>query len=187
MHFLLQQFGNTFEMELAGAFYQDQFVFELFEGRRLDELLRCQIKLLFDIEDTPVFFQVAADTDDAVDLLSAHQVRDFLVQRLRQRSRLQDIRKDQRAFQVLFYAAALLEVEGDIQRVDIRIVGIVYQQAVVDTLLYIQTHGDRFEALELFDVVHTRRLQIQHHSHAMDDVFNRSIVGERDRVCPVET
>ena len=83
MHFLLQQLGNTFEMELAGTFYQDQFVFELLERRRLDELLRCQVKLFFDIESTSVFFQVAADADNAVDLLSAHEVCDFLIQRLR--------------------------------------------------------------------------------------------------------
>lgn len=91
MHFLFQQLGYTFEMKLAGAFYQDQFVFELFERRRLDEFIRCQVKFFLDIESTSVLFQVTADTDNAIDLLSAHQVRNFLIKRLRQRSRLQDV------------------------------------------------------------------------------------------------
>ena len=91
MYFLLQQLGYTLEMELAGAFYQDQLVFEFLERRRLNEFIRCQVKFFFDIESTSVLFQVAADTDNAVDLLPAHQVRNFLIERLRQRSRLQDV------------------------------------------------------------------------------------------------
>ena len=59
--------------------------------RQLDEFIRCQVKFFFDIESTSVLFQVTADTDNAIDLLSAHQVRNFLIKRLRQRSRLQDV------------------------------------------------------------------------------------------------
>ena len=115
VHLLLQQFGDAFEMELAGAFYQDQFVLELLERRGLDKVLCREVEFLFYIEHVPVFFQVASDADDTVDLLPAYQVRYLLIKGFGQCARLQDVRKDQRAFHIFAYAPALLEIERDVQ------------------------------------------------------------------------
>ena len=78
--------------------------------------------------------------------------------------------------------AALLKVEGDIQRVDIRIVCVVDQYAVVDALLYVQAHGDGLQLGELLSVVHTGRLQVKHDCQAVDDILDRRIVGERNDI-----
>ena len=83
MLFLFQQLGYTFVMKLAGAFYQDQFVFELFDRRRLDEFIRCQVKFLFDIESTSELFQVTDENDKAIELIYENHDRSFLIKRLR--------------------------------------------------------------------------------------------------------
>ena len=78
--------------------------------------------------------------------------------------------------------AALLEVEGDIQRVDIRVVCVVDQHAIVDALLHVQAHGDRLQPGKFIGIIYAGRLQIKHYCQAMDHIFNGSIIGERNDV-----
>ena len=145
-------------MEMARTFYQYQFVPEILEGWRFKEIIRTQVEFLFYIECIAIFFQIPSDADNAVYVFTPYQVGHLFIKRFRQSARLQDIGKDQRTLEALNHMTALLEVEGDVQRVDIRIICIVDQYAVVDTLLNVQAHGDRFQLCKFMSVIYTGRL-----------------------------
>ena len=150
-------------METARAFQQDQLLLEGPELRRMDKLIGSQIERLLHVEHTGVLFQVTTDTDQSIYPLATHQIRHFLVKRLRQCARLQNIRKDQGGLHVLPHATTLLEIERNIQRIDVGIIGIIDQQAVVDALLHVETHIDRLQTSEFRDIVDTGGFQVEHH------------------------
>ena len=125
------------------------FSLEILDHGRLQKLVGCLEEILLDLKDRPIFRQVATNTDDTVHLLPADQVGHLLIKQLRQHTRLEYVGEDQRAFLVFPFLAALQEIERNIQRVDIRIISIVNEQAVVNALLHVKTHIDRLQLREL--------------------------------------
>ena len=95
--------------------------------QRLREELFCRGVEFFFLsgEECFIFLQILADTDETVHLPMAHQVGNLPIQGLRERTGLENVRKDERRLHLASDFPALLEIESDIQGINIRIIGIV--------------------------------------------------------------
>ena len=142
--FMLQSIDNLFEMEIPGAFHQDDFVGNGQLGQMVQQVGRVMVKqLFFQIEDSSVTFKAAADCNQTADMMPFQlgvQASEVL---FRQLSYLFEIGDNERLFRHL--RLRVEEVQSGRQRVDIQAVSVVDNHRMVSAFQDFQSHADMRE------------------------------------------
>ena len=143
MDFLLQLFGNMVEAEGTRSLDENEFVTKGMEDFTAQELVgRSKERRLADSERRLVGHQARPNADELVYAALLAQVIDLGIELSVSHAALVDVAEYQGAFGSRTTGH---EVEGNVQRVDVAVIGIVDEQATALTLLHLQAHGNRFQ------------------------------------------
>ena len=139
-----KQLGKALETKLACAFEQDHLVAERAEGGTMDEVFDGRVKLLLGQlgEGGMVGGNGCTDTDKALHATLADEGGHLCVEGVFVLAALENIAEDERALATLVVGAATHEVEGNVEGVDVGVVGVVDERAAVVAFLHLQTHGN---------------------------------------------
>jgi len=139
-----KQLGKALETKLACAFEQDHLVAERAEGGTMDEVFDGRVKLLLGQlgEGGMVGGNGRTDTDKALHATLADEGGHLCVEGVFVLAALENIAEDERALATLVVGAATHEVEGNVEGVDVGVVGVVDERAAVVAFLHLQTHGN---------------------------------------------
>ena len=139
-----KQLGKALETKLACAFEQDHLVAERAEGGTMDEVFDGRVKLLLGQlgEGGMVGGNGRTDTDKALHATLADEGGHQCVEGVFVLAALENIAEDERALATLVVGAATHEVEGNVEGVDVGVVGVVDERAAVVAFLHLQTHGN---------------------------------------------
>ena len=142
VYLLLQQFRDALEAEAAGAFQQDGLVVQGMDYGACEERVgRGKEVFLAHGEGIGRCRNLSTNADKFADaaLLAEHV--HLSVQLGRVLAALVNVAQDEGVSGCRLLAAAH-EVEGDVERMDVVVVGVVDQGATVLTLFHFQSHGD---------------------------------------------
>ena len=139
-----EQLGEALETKLACAFEQYHLVAERAEGGTMDEVFDGRVKLLLGQlgEGGMVGGNGRTDTDKALHATLADEGGHLCVEGVFVLAALENIAEDERALATLVVGAATHEVEGNVEGVDVGVVGVVDERAAVVAFLHLQAHGD---------------------------------------------
>ena len=139
-----EQLGETLETKLACAFEEDHLVAERAEGGTMDEVFDGRVKLLLGQlgEGGMVGGNGRTDTDKALHATLADEGGHLGIEGVFVLAALENIAEDERALATLVVGAATHEVEGNVEGVDVGVVGVVDERAAVVAFLHLQTHGN---------------------------------------------
>ena len=71
-----------------------------------------------------------------------------------------------------------MEIESYIERVDIRVIGVIDELTPIDAFLYFQTHSHGLKLGEDLLVLQRCGLQVEHEGDTVYDILDGSIVSE---------
>ena len=183
MHFLLQLLRDEIEAERTGTLQQDQFVVETSKGITRQEMGHAGKELLIgNLNLISLRHQLWSDTDELLNATLHSQVAHLGIERFRRSTCLEHIREDQGLLQHPFRLTTVHEVEGDIKRVDITVIGVVDQQTSTLTFLHLQAHGHRFELRHTVSQLPRGQSEAQSHHCTGNGVLDRSLIDEWNRI-----
>ena len=187
MYLLLEQLRDMFKAEAARTFEQDDLVAQLLEDRAGEEILRSGEKVFFGYEESAgVRRKLLADADELVDATLHAEVVHLSVKFLRLLTTLVDVAQYQRPLDSRLLAT-VHEVESDVQRIDVGIVGVVDERTAVLSLLHLKAHGNRLQEGHPLCQLAGRESQVQRSDRTDDAVLDTGFVDEGDGVLPGRT
>ena len=139
-----KQLGEALETKQACAFEQNHLVAERAEGGTMDEVFDGRVKLLLGQlgKGGMVGGDGRTDTDKALHATLADEGGHLCVEGVFVLAALENVAEDERALATLVVGAATHEVEGNVEGVDVGVVGVVDERAAVVAFLHLQTHGN---------------------------------------------
>ena len=184
MHLQRQEVAQFVEMELACSFDKDELVLEMVEDFAVDECLGGAEGVVLHREVIGTCMDFFAHTYHLLDASRCSHLCHTGVEAAGRFATLQDVAQNQGAVLFDCFGATTHKVEGDVERVDIRIVGVVDECAAILTVLHLQSHGHLFQSAhalaQLLDA--DAHVQCQHRGEAGDGVLDGGIVDEVDGV-----
>ena len=141
--------------------------------------------LVSDLDPVGLGREFRANADELADTSLQAEVGHLGIERLRRGACLKDVAEHKRLVQALPYRrilAPLHEVEGDVEGVDVAVVGVVDEDAAALALLHLESHGDGFEAGHPLCQLCRRQPQVQGHSRTGDGVLDAGLVDEGYRI-----
>ena len=140
MYLLLQLFRDLIEAKRTRTFQQNQFIAQALEDIAGKEMLHIGKEvLLVDANLISLCRKFRTNTDELLHTALHAEVTDLGIKCLGQSTGLVHITQDKCRFEG--NVPALHKVESDIEGVDIRVVGVVDEDAATLTFLYLQAHG----------------------------------------------
>ena len=127
------------------------------------------------------------DTYQTVDAALLTEVAYLTIEFCLIHTHLLDITENQGATAPFVVRAAIHEIEGNIQRVDIRIVRVVDQRTATNTLLHFQAHGNRFQLRHTGIQILGTHTQIERYSRTSERALNRRLVDKGQMVGAART
>ena len=138
--------------------------------------------LIGDLNLISLRHQLWSDTDELLNATLHSQVAHLGIERFRRSTCLKHIREDQGLLQHPFRLTTVHEVEGDIKRVDITVIGVVDQQTSTLTFLHLQTHRHRFEFRHAVSQLTGIQSKAQGHHRTGNRILDRSLIDKRNRI-----
>ena len=176
MHLLLQLFRDLVEAKLTGSLQQHQFVAQTAKGIAGEEMLHIgEEAFVIDTDLICLRRYLGADADKLVDAALHSQVAHLGIERLGSNTTLEDVTEDER---LSLRLTTVHEVEGDIQRVDVAVVGVVDQDTAALPFLHFQTHGHRLQGRHALGKLLRGNAQIQSHGGTGDGVLDAGLIHE---------
>ena len=145
----LREVGRyLFEAKIAGTLNQNKVIVQCIEHSALQQGLGRGIAFRGDArEGGLVGHKGLADADEAVHAARCHHLADLLIEFGWRDARLLNVREDERGMGVLSGLAAVQEVEGNVQRIDVGVVEIVDEGRMAHAVLHLQAHGHGLQLL----------------------------------------
>ena len=185
VHFLLQLLRDVVEAKGARPLDEHHFVTQRLEDMAVQEVLRRGKEILFFYgEETGSSRYGCADTDELVDTPFHTKAVDLSIEGRVGHTTLVDVAQDECAPHA---RPASHEVEGDVQRVDVGIIGVVDELATADALFDLQTHSHRLQPRHAVGQLLSRESQIQGHGSTGEGAGQRGLVEERQLVSAAHT
>ena len=186
VNLLFQLFCDAVEAEWTGSLKEYQFVAKVGNGFRGEEMVDVGVELLVsDLDPVGLGREFRANADELADTSLQAEVGHLGIERLRRGACLKDVAEHKRLVQALPYRrilAPLHEVEGDVEGVDVAVVGVVDEDAAALALLHLESHGDGFEAGHPLCQLCRRQPQVQGHSRTGDGVLDAGFVDKGYRI-----
>ena len=184
VHLLLQQFGQGVEAEAAGTLDEDNLPRkpQLSGAKGSTKCLGVGKEDFLHPEVVSVGGQLLPHPDDALHVAALQQLGHLAIEQRAVLPRLEQVGEDERALQVVGEGAAIEEVEGDVQRGEVRTITVVDKQAAILALLHLQTHGHRLQTRHTLGDVGRRHHQVEAGGQTVQGVLDRGIVNERQGV-----
>ena len=178
VHLLLQELGDAVETEGAGALDEHHLVVQLAQGVAAQEIVGGgKERRTLDGERRTLGRDAGAYSDEGVDAALLAQRVHLAVQLLVGHAALEDVAQYERAADSL---AAAHEVEGDVERVDVRVVRVVDERAAVLAFLHLQSHGHGLQMGHALGQLVGGDAQIERHGGAGKRALQRGFVEEGD-------
>ena len=176
----LNQCRNLLKMIFTCTFYQNELVVEISPNSRLNKCFGRRKKLFLHFESARVFRNIVPNADQFIDTTLLYHFGNPFIQRLRHDSRLKNIGQNHGLFHGTIHLALILKIERNFNRIDIRIVGIIDNDAIVFSLTHVQTHGHRFQRHHSFGYFTGMNAQKKQYGKTVDGIFDRSLIGKRN-------
>jgi len=183
MNFLHKQLRDLIETKAASALKQDDFIAQALEDLAMDKGFNAlKEELLCYLYFVGIFTDHLSDANELHHTTLTRQVTDLVIEFRRLFSALEDVAKDECATTAFVVGPTVHEVERDIQRIDIGVIGVIDQCTSVAAFLHLQAHGDRLQLLHALSELLGRDTDMQCYSSADDGVRDRRVVDERNRI-----
>ena len=183
MNLLLQLLSDLIKTKRTSTLQQNQFVVQGGKGIARQEMRHTGKELLIrDLNLISLRHQLWPDTDELLNATLHGQVAHLGIERFRRGTCLKHIREDQGLLQHPFRLTTVHEVEGNIKRVDVTVIGVVDQQTSTLTFLHLQTHGHRFEFRHTVSQLPWCQSEAQSHHRTGNRVLDRSLIDEWNRI-----
>ena len=135
-------------MERAGSFDEDKLVAKFIQKSVLEQSLRVSKEIALGIEFAETCFVLAdggSHSHQTVDTSALEKFDHMRIEHHWGHSTLQDVAENEGTRAALPFRTTAHEIEGDVQAVEIAIVGVVYQRALVSSLQDLKPHSHRFQ------------------------------------------
>mgnify|MGYP007101855533 CR=1 FL=1 len=175
---LLKLHADLLELECAGTFQQDGLVAELRERITLQEVVDILEEILLHREIALLARDGLSDADERPNTFVLQHLGNRAIKLMLILAALKDIGKDQHL--VLVLPLLVHRVEGNGQRVDVGVVIVVDDGAVVDARFDLQPHGDGSQPSKPVRKHVGRHLHKKAHGDAMDGVLDGGLIGKGD-------
>ncbi len=182
MHFLHELVRDLVEAELASTLDEDDLVAQRAEDGRVEERTdTVEEELLIDVDEIGIGGDDRADADKLLHATLLSQTTHLTVKVSGSHAALLNIAEDERAATTFVVGTAVHEVEGDVERVDIRVVRVVDERAAVTAFLDLETHSDGLELAHALTELVGIDTEAQGDKRRDDGVLNAGVVDERNR------
>ena len=170
VNLLFKLLRNQVETKRTGALEQNHFIAKRGESIARKEMLDISKELLISYLDLiGLSSEFRSNTNELGDASLNSQLADLSVELGRRYTCLENIAQYERA---LLSLSTLHEIEGDIERVDIRVVRVVDKYASTLPLFYLQSHGNRLKLWHTVGQFRRRQSKVQSNSCTGDGVLN---------------
>ena len=185
MNFLFQELREMVETEDTCPLQENHLIMQTAEQRTVHKLLDAWEESLVGYGNhISLRLDSRTDTYQAVDTPFLTEVADLPVEFRLIHTRLLDITQYQRTSTTLILWATIHKVESDIQRVDIRIIGVVDECASMLSLFDLQTHGDRFQLRHPHIQVIGCHTQVEGDGSTGNGAFHGSLINKGKAILP---
>ena len=187
------------EVHLEGGFVylEQEFVGELLKGKRscpfeenhvvrqgieqsaFEQRIGSVEEMRFRFHESVQLPYVAAHADEHVHLARCEQGGHTMIEHIGGYARLLEIAQHQNRTMVGLFAARQ-EVEGDVERSKVRIIGIVDERQAAHALLHLEAHRHGVEMRHALADLCRGELELQPHDGGVDGIFDRGLVVEGD-------
>ena len=183
----LQNLRQRIETKLTRALNQDYFILQrqFTFSNGINQRSRIRIKSFLDIKSWGTWGDFISHTNNTFYSPAVHQLCHLAIKSRSILPGFQYIRKNKCPLQSLALWATIQKIERYVQRTEIRIITIVYQQATIFTLFHFQTHCHRLQFCHTLRYLPGRKHQIQAGCQTVQRVLDRSIIYERQCKCVV--
>ena len=183
VHLLLQKLRQAVEAERSRAFYEYNLVAQRAECGAANEAVHtCKEVLFRQVYCARLSRDVGAYAYELVHTALCGQLAHFGIEPLRTLAALVDVAQYERAAAPVVVGAAVHEVEGDVERVDVGVVGVVYERAAALPLLHLKAHGHRLQGLHACCEGFGLHPEAECHTGAGKRAAERGVVDERQAV-----
>ena len=180
MHFQFQSIRNQIKVECTRTLYQNHFIVQAVQKFWCHQFVRSMEKILFHIEACSRGTNFRSHTDNLFNAPALYQLGHFTVKCRRTLSGFQNIRKDKRTFHSFCFGTTYQKVKSNIKWSQIGIITIIDKYTSLLSLLHLQTHGHGLETYHSFCYLIGRHHQIKTGCQAIEWIFDRCIINERD-------
>ena len=187
VHLQGQVFRQNVETERPCPFDENHFVVQRIQHTATQQFIRGTIKTCLHAEQTLYGRQARTDSYELLHTAHSHQTGHAAIQILRRTASLLDITQNQRTFPPRTIGTTVHEVEGDIQRIIIRIVTVVNERTTRTAFFHLQAHGHRFEHGHPCGNRLGTHPQMQAYGQAGHGIGQRSLVDKRNRTSSLLT
>lgn len=183
MHFFHQQFREPVETETPGPFQQNHLVAQGTEHIAPDKFLHASEKSFIGYRNLlTLSTDFRAYTNKLHHTALSCQVAHLLIKGSGLLAALENVAQDKCVPASLVVGATVHEVECDVERVDVGVVGVVDKRATMLPLFHLQAHGHLLYALHAPVEFVRRDTNAQRHNGANDGITNGSVINERDGI-----
>ena len=181
MHLLLQLFCNQIEPEWACALKQYQFITQCSKSLAAKEVIRIGKELLVGyLYLVGLCCQLRTNTNKLGYAALCGQIAHLCVEFAGRYSCLEYVAEDERTVLAL---ATTHKVERYVERVDIRIIRVVYQYASTLSFLHFESHSYRLQFWHAVSQFAWGQSQLQRYCSTGDRVLYRSLIDEWNLEC----
>ena len=183
VHFLHQQFGKIVETEASRALDKYHLIVQIVESRAADERRTVREKVfLGHLYHVSLRRNLRTYANNLLHPTLARHSRHVGIEFVQRSAALIDVAQNECPPAPLMVGPSVHKVKSDVERVDVRVVRVVYQCASPLSFLYLQTHRHRLESPHAPVKNLRRKSQMQCHDRTRYGVSHRSLVYERQRV-----
>ena len=134
------------EAKLSGTLQQYHLIVQLLESIAAHESLYRGVEALIgQMQAVGMVANVWANANELLHAALGTEARHLRVELVGSESRLQDVAQYQCASAVLVVRTSVHKVEGNVQRVDVRVVAVVDEGAAMLPLFHLKAHGHGFK------------------------------------------